>query len=81
MTTESTLLKSRSVMEITHEGISHIYFAHPDRNEEPENQTSACLRHVNLDRETWEDMGCPREITISIEPGDRLDDVKDENDG
>lgn len=37
-----------------------------------DDDTSAVLREVYVDRQTFEDLGEPDTITVSIEPGDTL---------
>lgn len=59
-------------LELYSEGSFTVDFRPDDMNEHPKNRTQAAQRLVTLDRQTWEELGSPREITIKIKGGDTL---------
>ena len=59
----SILTKTRSVLSRTRTVDDRVYFA---QDEEPFNAL------VSLSEDTWDDMGRPDVITVSVEPGDHL---------
>lgn len=55
------LVKTRSVLNLSVDSGESVTFAHSDRT-----------RTVTLSRADWTDLGEPGEITVTIEPGDKL---------
>jgi hypothetical protein len=61
------LTKSRDVLEFLHGEGDEITFVH--KGDEP---SISHLNRQNIPRDMWEDLGRPETITVSIEPGDKL---------
>lgn len=57
-----------------------ITFMHPSRNEQEKDKGYHSDRELIMNLEDWTNLGCPNEITITIEAGDKLntDEVGDE---
>lgn len=67
------LSKTRTLLEFAHvEGDDES--AHPIfvASDDDPGETSVRRTEVRMDREVWQDMGEPHEITVTIEPGDLL---------
>ena len=62
------LTKTQTVMEFDLVDSGHVYFSSKD------DDTSDRLRGFNMEENDWNDMGSPLEITVTVEPGDRLND-------
>lgn len=66
---DATLSKAQSVL--SHEPTSD----HPNRYIQYDEETNRVRRYVEFDSDLAEDLGYPDQVTISIEPGDRLNAV------
>jgi hypothetical protein len=65
------MAKTVSVLvRATHQDSEFIGFRNSDYLEAPENRGRS--RHLRFAYEDWDDMGKPDEITVTIEPGDKL---------
>ena len=62
----SGLTKARSVLDFSRGGTTHVTFASKDED------TGEVQRSVIIRLQDYEDMGRPEQVTITIEPGDRL---------
>lgn len=68
---DDTILQSScSVMVMTSTLSKRVFFREADWKEGAADRGS--YRKVILDRSDWEEMGRPEEITVTIEPGDKL---------
>lgn len=66
-------VKSQTVLELfSGTIIGGAIFRHPDRHEQRENRTEHVCREFSMTHRDWVDMGKPDQITITIEPGDKL---------
>lgn len=61
------LTKSQTVLELQLGGILGLVFSAPEVEGE-EHRYNA----MQVDKRVWEDMGKPEVITVTIEPGDKL---------
>lgn len=65
---KATLLRTRTVMDLCYaavrKGLGSATFERLDEDGQ--------RRVVELESDAWEDMGRPHTITVTIEPGDRL---------
>lgn len=62
------LTKTRSALRLVENPSTVARFAR--EKEEPDERDC----QVTLDREVWDDMGSPVVITVTVEPGDQLND-------
>ena len=60
------LLKKQTVLELAKVTELRAIFTNPDDDS---------VSTATLDAESWEDMGEPTVITVTIEPGDKLNEV------
>jgi len=60
------LTKTTRIMELTGAGNSRITFSQYDE------ETGFMLSRTQMKRELWEDLGKPEVVTMTIEPGDKL---------
>jgi hypothetical protein len=72
------LSRSRTVLDFLHaEGGEATFAWKPDEGEEP---SATHLRRIDIPRQLWNDLGNPMQVTISIEPGDMLnEEVEDDS--
>jgi hypothetical protein len=73
------LLKSTTVLELVgqrpamgEKGEVVMVFLSPDRNEKPEDRGDDYFKLYHMPLCQWAHMGEPAEITVTIEPGDKL---------
>lgn len=67
------LVKTRTVMQMR-----HVFDGKPCfTNSEPEDGDTLRYHTLWLDQGVYDDMGCPATITVTIEPGDKLNDGSD----
>lgn len=64
----TTLTKTRSILTRIATGRTHVSFASHSEDD------GSIDRHVEVRRATWDDLGQPEQITLTIEPGDLLND-------
>lgn len=62
---EPTLLKTQRVLDHSMRTDHHVSFSSPD-------DTMDRLTFVAIANEVWEDLGKPECITVTVEPGDKL---------
>lgn len=62
----TVLLKTTTVLKLKNQGDSNVSF-HQEKDE-----GDVRYRHLWMRRDIWEDLGEPQEITVTIEPGDKL---------
>lgn len=73
---EHTLLRHRKVLTRTNvsPGPGLVGFGDPDA---PDRRGLLPAVMYTMPEHYWRDMGCPEEITLSVVPGDRLNDSED----
>lgn len=62
----SGLTKTRSILTLSAVARHYVQFAQWDE------EVGGLEKFVQFDFEHWNDMGCPHQITVTIEPGDLL---------
>lgn len=65
------LTKTRSIVPLAsdQDGLGRLFFQRtPDEDGDGQGP------RVSLARDVWSDMGCPKEVTVTVEPGDWLND-------
>jgi hypothetical protein len=63
----SVLVKSQTVLKLSKRYPARVVF-----EQEPENRNEMRLHAIGIDRKVWEEMGSPEVITVTFEPGDKL---------
>lgn len=67
----TSLTKQRHVLDLVFDATNLVRF------HQPEEEGDEFYRGWILTRESWEDMGSPKHITITVEPGDLLNQPED----
>lgn len=65
----TTLSKTRSILTVSSVSAHSVQFASYDE------EAGGLERLVQLSKYDWDDLGRPKEITLTIEPGDKLDEA------
>lgn len=68
----ATLVKSQSVLKLEYQGKYYTRFGHPDVNADDKDRTFHADRVLSMSSQDWKELGKPREVTITIEQGDKL---------
>lgn len=66
------LTKCETVMQFNHTYERTTYFYHKDREYKTLEDVPDIIRSFTMAEEQWNDMGSPLTITVTVEPGDRL---------
>jgi hypothetical protein len=69
--TQTPLIRSRSVVPLHLETDVSVTFV-----SQPEEGRGSFV-YLTFERQRWEDMDRPQQITVSVEPGDKLNEVED----
>lgn len=67
-----TLTRTRTVMDLLNDPLPDAGAVAPTFVSVDDDDPSRIRRSVHIEYQAWLDMGSPRQITVTIEPGDQL---------
>jgi hypothetical protein len=81
---EAQIVKTQTVLELddVNKAVDRVQFVHPDRFSRQQDRTHYVERLLRISFRDWSELGQPDRITITMEPGDKLnvndDEIADE---
>lgn len=74
-------IKGMTVLDLTYEGKGQVEFGRTVEPGPGEAFTSVEPPALTVDHDAWEDMGRPSQITVTVQPGDLLNEVRAASNG